>query len=175
MAEISGSAVLCFCTFCFDLWSLGCTFMYVHWVSPSVCTCLAYRRALSVFLADCPRPLEAPYYDRSGGGGRCLKNHWRALILLIRPERDVAFPHNYLHTVNLSLGGPSKPNPQRHGAISRMRREERMLRCRLMLLSARIRLHGASPDVKKVLHNRRWGWKVTLQLVCHVFLGFTKK
>ena len=46
-----------------------------------------------------------------GGGGRCLKSHWRALILLIRAERDVAFPHNYLHTVNLSLGGPSKPKP----------------------------------------------------------------
>lgn len=72
----------------------------------------------------------------------CLKNHRRALILLIRSERDVAFPRNYLHTVNLSLGGPSKPNPRRHAAISRMRREGRRLRCWLTLLSTRMKLGG---------------------------------
>lgn len=134
------------CPFSFHLWS----FAACVWVSPSVCTCHAYRRGCGVFPADCVRPLEAPYCDRSGGGGRRLKNHWRALILLIRPDRDVAFPHYYLHTVSLSLGGPSKPSPQRREAISRMRREGPRLQCRLMLISGRLSLHGLSTDNKSI-------------------------
>lgn len=118
-----------------DLWAAGSWLCTVMRALPSVCTCYAYRRALSVFLAGC-LSREAPCCDRSGGGGRRLKSHWRALILLIRSERDVAFPHSYLHTVNLSLGGPSKLNPRRHAAISGMRREGRRLRCWLTLLSA---------------------------------------
>lgn len=101
---------------------------------PSVCTRHAYRHALGVFPADCLWPIEPRQSDRSGGGGCHLNMHPSALILIIGPERDVASPHNYLHTVNLSLGGRAKPNPQRPEAISRMRRGRWQLRCRLMYM-----------------------------------------
>lgn len=107
---------------------------------PSVCTRHACRHALGVFPADCLWPLEPRQSDGSGGGGCRLNMHPSALISIIGPERDVASPHNYLHTVNLSLGGRAKPNPQRPEAISRMRRGRWQLRCRLMWLYGRITL-----------------------------------
>lgn len=57
--------------------------------------------------------------------------HRSALILIIGPERDAAFLHNYLHTVNLSLGGRAQPKPRRRRAVSRMRSERRQFRCHL--------------------------------------------
>lgn len=140
----------------FFIFSLGTNVCTRVALLTSACTCRAHRHGLGDFLADCLQPLEARCGDRlGGGGGGCLKISSSALILLIRPGRCVAFPRNYLHTVNLSLGGRSKANPTRHEAIWR-REGRRGLRCRL------IREGESSQDNELSQQSSRRRWKSNL-------------